>query len=162
MDFWNIFYFTVVCCCCFCFVCCFVVVSTFYILHAGWGFGSYRRAIQVRYMPLVIGASGHHLVRQPYLYTCWRIVYLSVQAGSPSCGGDVVDYVKDINQPSLPTLFYSVLVSISVFMALSTVFYSINSPDNFPLSHSVLPVLFLPCWSFQLYISLWKCPSALI
>ena len=36
-------------------------------------------------------------------------------------------------------------------MALSTVFQSINSPDNSPLSHSVLLVLFLPYWSFQLY-----------
>ena len=53
-------------------------------------------------------------------------------------------------------------VFVSVFMALSTVFHSINSPDNSLLSHSVLPVLFLPYWSFQLYISLWKSPSALI
>ena len=37
---------------------------------------------------------------------------------------------SDINQPSLPTPFCSVLVSISAFMALSTVFHSINSPDN--------------------------------
>ena len=37
-------------------------------------------------------------------------------------------------------------MSTSVFMVLSTVFYSINSPDTFPLSHSVLPVLFLPYW----------------
>ena len=43
-------------------------------------------------------------------------------------------YVRDINQPSLPTPFYSVLVSISVFKALSTVFHSINSPDDSPLS----------------------------
>ena len=57
---------------------------------------------------------------------------------------------------------YSVLVSVSVFMALSTVFHSINSPDNFPLSHSVLLVLFLPYWSFRLYISLWKYQSSLI
>ena len=63
---------------------------------------------------------------------------------------------------AFPLLFYSILVSVSVFMALSTVFLSINSPDNSPLSHSVLPVLFLPYWSFQLYISLWKSPSALI
>ena len=62
-------------------------------------------------------------------------------------------YVFDINQPSLPTPIYSVLVSVSVFMALSTVFHSINSPDNSPLSHSVLLVLCLPYWSFQLYIS---------
>ena len=73
---------------------------------------------------------------------------------SPSCGGDVTLYVPDINQLSLPTTFYSVLVSISVSMALSTVFLSINSPDNSPLSHSVLLVLFLPYWSFELYISL--------
>ena len=48
-----------------------------------------------------------------------------------------------INQPSLPTRFYSVLVSVSVFVALSTVFHSIKSPDSFPLSGSILPVLFL-------------------
>ena len=58
--------------------------------------------------------------------------------------------------------FYSVLVSISAFMDLLTVFYSINSTDNSPLSHSVLPALFLPYWSFQLHISLWKSPSTLI
>ena len=62
----------------------------------------------------------------------------------------------------LPTPFHSLLVSVSVFMALSTVFYSINSPANSPLSRSVLPVLFLPYWSFRLYISAWKSPSALI
>ena len=63
------------------------------------------------------------------------------------------DYVFDINHPSLPTPFHSVLVFISVFMAISTVFHSINSTDNSPLSLSVFPVLFLPYWSFQLYIS---------
>ena len=68
-----------------------------------------------------------------YLYS------LSVPAGSRSRGGAVA-------QPSLPTPFYSVLVSFSVFMALSTVFRSINSPDNSLLSHSELPVLFLPYW----------------
>ena len=39
-----------------------------------------------------------------------------------------------IFQPSLPTPFYSVLVSVSIFMALSTVFHSINSPDSSLLS----------------------------
>ena len=76
-----------------------------------------------------------------------------VPAGSPSRGGDVAVYVFDVNQPSLPTPFYPVLVSITVFMALSTVFHSINSPDNSPLSHSVPPVLILPYLSFQPYIS---------
>ena len=89
---------------------------------------------------------------------------MKVPVGSPSRGGDVVVYVKDISQPSLPkpTPFYSVLVSISIFMALSTAFSSINSPENSPLSHSVLPILILPCWFCQLYISVWKSPSALL
>ena len=77
-----------------------------------------------------------------------------VPAGSPSRGGDAAVYVFDTNQPSLPGPFHSVLVSMSVFIALSTVFHSISSPDNPPLSHSVLPVLFLPYWSFQLCVSL--------
>ena len=62
----------------------------------------------------------------------------------------------------MPTPFYSVLVSISVFMALSTVFGSVNSPDISPLSHSVLSGLILPSWSFQVYISFEKSLSALI
>ena len=64
-----------------------------------------------------------------YIITMLPIV-LKVPTGSPSCGGDVAVYVIDINQPSLPTPFSSVLVSVSVFMALSTVFHSLNSPDN--------------------------------
>ena len=78
-----------------------------------------------------------------------------VPAGSPSRGGDVTVYVADINQPSLPTPFYSVLVSVSVFMALSTVFHSINFPDNSPLSHSVLLVLFCFIGRFN-YIPLYE------
>ena len=62
--------------------------------------------------------------------------------GSPSRDRDFVVYVKNINQPSLPAPFYSVLASVSAFVALLTVFYSINSPDKSPLSHSVLPVFF--------------------
>ena len=73
---------------------------------------------------------------------------------SLSRGGAVAVYVFDINQPSLPPPFYSVLMSISVIMALSTAFSSINSHYNSPLSHSVLPVSFLPYWSSGLYISL--------
>ena len=74
--------------------------------------------------------------------------------GSPARVGDVAVYVFDISQSSLPTPFYSELVSISVFVALSTVFHSINSPDNSPLSHSVLPVFSPYYWLFQLHISL--------
>ena len=55
-----------------------------------------------------------------------------VPAGSLSRGGDGTVCVKDINQPTLPTPFYSILESISVCMALSTVFRSENSPDKTP------------------------------
>ena len=47
-------------------------------------------------------------------------------------------------------------VCFCLYVALSTVFHSMNFPSNSPRSHSVLPVLFLPYWSFQLYISLKK------
>ena len=77
-------------------------------------------------------------------------------AGSPSRGGDVTVYVCDISYPSLSTPLYSVLVSISVFMALSTVFHSINSPDNSPFSRSFLPVLSLPYLGLFIYMSLYE------
>ena len=66
-----------------------------------------------------------------------------IPMGSPSHGGDVTVYVYNVNQPRLLPPFYSVPVSISIFMALSTAFHSINSPDNSLFSLSVLPVLFL-------------------
>ena len=78
------------------------------------------------------------------MMTCVLRIAPIVPAGSPSRGGDVAVYVFDINQPSLLTPFYSVLVSVYVFIGLSTVFHFINSPDKSPLSHSILPVLFLP------------------
>ena len=74
------------------------------------------------------------------LFSLFFIFSLSfVPADSPSCDGYVAVYGFDISQPNLPTPFYSVLVSVSVFMALPTVFHSINSPNS-PFSHSVLPV----------------------
>ena len=75
-----------------------------------------------------------------------------IPAGSPSRGGDVAVYVSDIFQLSSPTPFYSVLVF--VFLALSTIFHSVNSPSICSLSHCVRLVLFFPYWSFQLYISM--------
>ena len=76
------------------------------------------------------------------LSVCKKLIYSlrHFPTGSPSRGGDVAVCVKDINQPSLPTPVYSALVSVSVFLALSTVFHSINSPNNSLLSHSVLLV----------------------
>ena len=50
----------------------------------------------------------------------------TVRAGSPSRGGDVVVYVFDINHLSLLTPFDFVLLSISPFMALSSVFHSVK------------------------------------
>ena len=76
--------------------------------------------------------------------------FLSVPVGSPSHCGNVTVYVFNINQPSLPTPLYSVLVSVSLLWP----FHSINSPNSSLLSHSVLPTLFLLYWSFQPYISL--------
>ena len=46
---------------------------------------------------------------------------------------EMLRFMPEINQPSLPTPFYSVLVSVSVFMALSTAFHSITSPGNPPV-----------------------------
>ena len=75
----------------------------------------------------------------------------SPQANLPMVG--MLWFMSDINQPSLPTPFYSLLESVSVFMALSTVFHSINSPNNSPLSLSVLLVSFLPYCPF-IYVSM--------
>ena len=55
---------------------------------------------------------------------------LTVPASSSSPGGDVVVYVSEIKPTKLAHFFYSLLVSISVLLALSTMFHSINSPDN--------------------------------
>ena len=77
----------------------------------------------------------------------------NVPAGSPSRGGDVMVHVR--HEPTeLAHSFHSVLVSVST--ALSTVFHSIHSPDNSPFSHSLLPDLSLPYWSFQLYIYIYE------
>ena len=90
---------------------------------------------------LLVRWSEYH-VENLFLSVCSAIgVMVSVvPTGSPSRGRDVVVYVFDTNQPSLPTPSYSVLACVSVFVALSRVFHSINSPNNSLLSHSVLLV----------------------
>ena len=64
----------------------------------------------------------------------------------------MLQFMSDKNQPSLPTPFYSVLKSVSVFMALSTVFLSINSPYNsvFSLCSSGLISALLVLWAIYL------------
>ena len=98
----------------------------------------------------------------PHLWLTWLKAptnILTVRFGGlPSRSEGVAVNVFDINQPSLPTPFYSVLVSVSAFMALSTIFHSINSPDNSLLSHSVLPVLFLP----HLWLTGLKAPTNIL
>ena len=122
----------------------------------------FQRSSSSSRLPFLPASANHNGVVSNLL-----LLLLLVPAGSPSRGGDVAVYVFDIHQPSLLTPLKkkkkkSALVSISVFMAPSTVFYCINSPNNSPLSHSVLPVLFLTSWFIQLYISSWKSPSTLI
>ena len=60
--------------------------------------------------------------------------------------------VNDNDIMHCPVTNFTFLVSTSVFIALSTVFHSINSLNNSLFSHSVLLVLALPYWSLQLYI----------
>ena len=100
----------------------------------------------------------------------------------PSRGRNVVVYVKDTGRHKPAELAYSFLFCSCVYfclygpskcisfhkfsLALSNVFHSIHSPDNSPLSHSVLPVVSLPYWSFLLYISLFMkvslCPDIIL
>ena len=76
---------------------------------------------------LTISCSSH-LIHLPRSHTCLPPSLSSPRAHLHVVG--MLGFMSDINQPSLPTHFYSVLVSISVFMALTTVFHSIKSPDN--------------------------------
>ena len=77
---------------------------------------------------------------------------LKVTTGSPSRGGDVAVHVLDINKPSLPTPFYYFLVSVSVFMAFSTVFHSLRL--ILQTSLRFLTLFFWSKWSFQLCVSM--------
>ena len=84
-----------------------------------------------------------------------------VSTGSPSRGGDVAVYVSEINQPSLPTPFFCSCVCFCLYSPFNCISF-LNSPDNSPLSHSILPVLFCLIGPFNYISPLWKSPSALI
>ena len=60
--------------------------------------------------------------------------------------------------PFLFILFSCLFLSLWLFL----LFHFINSADKSPFSHSVLTVLSLPYWSFQLHIPSRNSPSALI
>ena len=102
-----------------------------------------------------------HLARDIF---CWCLMLIMLKpppAASPQADLHVVGmsrFMSDINQASSPLLF---VLFLCLFLSLWP-FHSIKSPDNSPFSHSVLPVLSLPDWSFQLYSPFWKSPSALI
>ena len=53
------------------------------------------------------------------IYINILLFLLAVPASSTSHGVDVTVYVFDINQPSLPAPFHSVLVSISLVIAIN-------------------------------------------
>ena len=140
------------------------IIAVLYASRAVWAFSSGKGRWSRRGSEIIVTFLDklplHQTTEENYVYLLHPG---EIPTGSPSRDGDVAVYVLDIKKkPSLLTPVCSVLVSISVFMALSTGCRSINSPDDSPLSHSVLLILFLPYWSFQLYISVWKSPSALI
>ena len=58
--------------------------------------------------------------------------------------------------------FYSVLVTVSVFMALSTVFHSINYPDNSLLSYSVLVSALLVLSTVHLFMKVSVSPDIIL
>ena len=99
------------------------------MLGPGPGGAAQRLASQ----PRPDGSGVASLVRTAF---CWleTSLFASGTHWSPWAHLHVVGMLRFMSltkkQPSLPTPFYSVLVSVSVFMALSTVFHSINSPDN--------------------------------
>ena len=72
----------------------------------------------------------HHEFDSGDVVTAYRRYCLLVSPRARLHVAGMLLFVANINQPSLPTPFCSVLVSISVCMALSTAFYSVNYPDN--------------------------------
>ena len=81
-------------------------------------------------------------------FSYWALPQLGVPAGSPSRCGDNAVCVPDINQPSLPTPFYSVLVSVSVFMTFLLYFI----PWILPTTLHFLTLFF---WSRSALLVLW-------
>ena len=79
--------------------------------------------------------------------------YLIVPAGSPSRGGDVTVYVAYKPTELAHSFLFCSCVDFCLYGPFNY-FHSINSPDNSPISHSVLPVLCLSYWFSQLYIPL--------
>ena len=94
------------------------------------------------------------LSRKDVWLVTFKLLAQCLPTNSGSVAGSLEPWADNGSQSS--SVAYSVLVSISVFMVLSTVSPFMNSPDNSLLSHSVLPV-FQPCISFPQpwYTPLW-------
>ena len=102
-----------------------------------------------------LGQVSNSLTGDCLTYTLFGNWVNSILEDPPSRGGGVTVYVKDINQPSMPTPFlFCSCVRFCLLGPLNCTLHSINSPDNSPFSHSVLPVMSLPYFSFQLNVSL--------
>ena len=68
--------------------------------------------------------------------------FICVPAGSPSRGKAVTVYVFDVNQPSLPIPFYSVLLPVSVLMTSRETFTSARTRRrSLTIFRSAVPVL---------------------
>ena len=78
---------------------------------------------------------------------------LHVPAGSSSRGRDVMVHILGYKPTELAHCFYSLLVAYFCLYGPFNYISFINSLNKAPISPSVLPVLFLPCRSIQLYLS---------
>ena len=93
-----------------------------------------------------------------------------VSTGSPSRGGHIAVHVFDVNQPSLPTPLYYVLVSISVYDPFNCISFHKFSRQLSAFSlffrffrSFVLPVLYPPYWwSFHLFMKVSFSPDLIL
>ena len=91
-----------------------------------------------------------------------KFTLFMVPVDPPSCVGDAAVYVFDINQSSLPAPFYSVLVFVSVFMALSNVFLPhkiFRQLSDFSLWFSVLMSALLVFSAINLFMKVSHSPD---
>ena len=148
---WKWFYFF-----CRLFIYFFTYFFKFFLYLVTWDFESSNTKDFARASP-----PNSHICRYCPIKKYFVFNLLRVLASSYSRGGDVTVSVKIINQPSLPSPFLLFLCLFLSYGPFNYISFQV-SPENSPFSHSVLPVLSLPNWSFQLNVSLWKSSSALI
>ena len=86
---------------------------------------------------------------------------LRVPTGSPLRGGNVAVYVFDINQQSLPTRFYSILVSVCLYGPFNCISFYEFSRQLSAFSPLFFRSYFCLIGPFN-FISVRKSPSALI